>query len=148
MVRNAKILITASYITSRENVDADTESRRLEPETEFELADGAYNEIARVFGKPTIDLFASRSNRKCERYVSWKKDPESEAVDAFTLTWTHLEFYAFPPFSLVLKTLRKIKRDRAEGILVVPDWPSQPWYPLFCSLLISDPIIFKPNKNL
>lgn len=143
-----KIIIVATYIASKENFEADAESRKLEPETEFEIAAYAFEEIKNYFGVPTIDLFASRSNSKCIRYVSWKRDPDSEAIDAFTISWRELKFYAFPPFNIVLRTLRKIKRDKAEGILVVPDWPGQPWYPLFKSLLISEPIKFKPNKNL
>lgn len=81
-------------------------------------------------------------------FVSWHKDPEAMDVDAFTLDWSQLNFYAFPPFSVILKTLRKIMSDSAQGIVVVPKWPAQPWYPIFLSLLISRLIIFKPNKNL
>ena len=145
-VRN--IWIFASYIASKDNFEADTESRKLEPETEYELSDFAFREIVEVFGIPDIDLFASRINHKCWKYVSWKKDPGSEAIDAFTLIWKDTFFYAFPPFSLILKVLRKIKRDRAEGIVVVLDWPAQPWYPLFHSMLVTDSLIFKPNINL
>lgn len=142
------ITIVASYIASKENIEADAESRVLEPETEFELAAYAFREIVQRFGQPEVDLFASRSNKKCRRFVSWKRDPESEAVDAFTIPWAHIYFYAFPPFNLILRCLRKIKRDGAEGILVVPDWPSQPWYPVFCSLLTEKPIKFNPNEKL
>ncbi|XP_043499927.1 uncharacterized protein LOC122522709 [Polistes fuscatus] len=34
------------------------------------------------------------------------------------------------------------------GILVVPNWCGQPWYPLWLSLLDSEPIIFHPDVNL
>ncbi|CAB0043256.1 unnamed protein product [Trichogramma brassicae] len=142
------IVIFASYIASKENVEADEESRRLEPETEFSLSDYAFKEVIQNFGIPDIDLFASHSNKKCERFISWKKDPESETVDAFTINWKGLFFYAFPPFSIVLKVLRKIKVDTAEGIVIVPDWPGQPWFPLFKKMLVKEPIRFKPNKNL
>ena len=57
-----------------------------------------------------------------------KKDPDSEDVDTFTLRWKREHFYAFPPFSIILKVLRKIKMDKSEGLLIIPDWPSQPWY--------------------
>ena len=142
------IIIVASYVSSKDNAEADTESRRLEPETEFELADYAFEMVVQRFGAPEIDLFASRLNHKCKRYVSWRKDPESEAVDAFTLSWKHFFFYAFLPFSIILRVLRKIKKDGAEGILVVPDWPCQSWYPLFRSLQCLDPVILSPNQKL
>lgn len=143
-----KIIIFASYIKSKDNFEADAESRKLEPETEYELSDYAFNLIVKKFGHPEIDLFASQSNKKCERYFSWKRDPGSEQIDAFTVSWSDLNFYAFPPFSIILKMLRKIEREKAEGLVVLPNWPGQPWYPLFRSLLSSELIIFEPNKFL
>jgi len=68
------IWIFASYIPSRENTEADSESRRLEPETEFALSQLAFQRIEDRFGKAEIDLFATRINAKCERYVSWSRD--------------------------------------------------------------------------
>lgn len=73
-----------------------------------------------------IDLFASRVNKKCSRYISRDRDPEAFDIDAFTRSWSNFYFYAFPPFSLILKTLKKIILDQACGIVVVPDWPAQP----------------------
>ncbi|CAD6224525.1 GSCOCG00011784001-RA-CDS, partial [Cotesia congregata] len=81
------IFIYASYISSKDNTIADYESRRLEPETEYCLSPFAFNRLCTKFGYPEVDLFASRTNTKCNKYVSWKKDPGSFAVDAFTLDW-------------------------------------------------------------
>lgn len=143
-----KIIIFASYIKSKDNFAADAESRKLEPETEYALSEKAFNLIVQKFGLPEIDLFASNSNKKCNRYFSWKRDPGSEQIDAFTVSWHNLNFYAFPPFSIILKMLQKIKRDKAEGVVVLPNWPGQPWYPLFRSLLSSNLITLEPNKFL
>ena len=142
------IWIFASYISSKDNFKADYESRRLEPDIEFELSNFAFECIITNFGIPEIDLFATRSNTKCSRYVSWKQDPGSEAIDAFTLNWKTYFFYAFSPFSLILSVLKKIKDDKAEGIVVIPDWPTQPWYPVFHSLLVKEPVVFNPDKKL
>lgn len=101
-----------------------------------------------VFRLPEIDLFASRNNSKCKTFVSWRRDPDAFAVDAFTLSWTDLRFYAFPPFSLILKVLQKILADGATGVLVVPLWKTQPWFPLFSSMLITQPIVFPSSPNL
>lgn len=75
------------------------------------------------------------------------KDPYAWEIDAFTVNWKQFNFYAFPPFSIILKVLKKIKQDKATGILVVPFWPTQPWYPVFKSMLIREPLIFDPNIN-
>lgn len=100
------------------------------------------------FGNFQIDLFTSNSNKKCSKFVSWKRDPESFATDAFTIHWGHYHFYAFPPFSLILRTLEKIIQDKAEGVVLVPNWPTQTWFPLFNTLLVNKSLILKPNANL
>jgi hypothetical protein len=61
------------------------------------------------------------------------------AVDAFTLTWNNIMFYAFPPFSIIDKVCHKIMVDRAEGVLNVPSWPTQNWYPLVMKLCLKPP---------
>lgn len=140
------IFLFASYINTNENLEADHESRKQT--IEWELSHEAYKKIVTVYGEPEIDLFASRSNKKCKKFVSWQKDPDAIAVDAFTIKWTKYYFYAFPPFSIILRVLQKIKNDKATGILVVPYWTTQPWFPLFSSLLLSPPIMFQPSKTL
>ena len=140
--------IFASYISSKDNFEADAESRNTSSETEWTLSHGAFQVILNHFSVPEVDLFASQINHKCDKYVSWRRDPGSFAVDAFTLNWQNIYFYAFPPFNLVLRTLRKIIQDKAEGILVVPHWVSQPWYPLFSKLIVGQEIYFKPSPDL
>ena len=144
-----KIWLFASYIKSKDNVEADRGSRVKNIDTEWELADHAFQAAVDQFGMPKIDLFASRINKKCPKYFSWKNDPEVLAIDAFTCDWGNLgKFWAFPPFALITKTIRKIITDQATGILVVPNWPNQPWFPLFNAYLVSKPIVFKPSSNL
>lgn len=141
------IFIFASYISSSDNYVADQESRRINADVEWELADDAFLKICRIFGQPEIDLFASRLNKKCHKFVSWHRDPEAFAIDAFTLSWSDCYFYIFSPFCLILRVLQKNFNDKGEGIVVVPLWPSQPWYPLFKKLLVSDPVVFSPDKR-
>lgn len=142
--------IFASYIASGDNIIADLESRTISEDTEWSFSQKAFARLSNKFGPPEIDhrLFASIINAKCTMYSSWFPDPGSLAVDAFTFSWTHLNFYAFPPFILLPRVLRKILTDRGEGIVVVPWWPSQPWFPLFQRLLVGDPLILSPSYNL
>ena len=130
------IWICAKYIASKDNSVADAESRKSDFIEEFELSTEAFEKICRTFRNPGIDLFATRINAKCKRFISWKKDPDATDIDAFTVSWADEFFYAFPPFALILKTLQKIKAESAEGIIVVPFLPSQPWYPVFQKMLI------------
>lgn len=143
------IFLRASFIPSKKNAVADFESRSLAVETEYSLNKRYFSKIVRQFGEPNIDLFASKINKKCDIYISWLKDPDSMSTDAFTIRWEKKwYFFAFPPFSIVGRVLKKIIQDKAIGIVVVPHWPTQHWYPLFLKLCIEKPIIFEPNKEL
>jgi len=143
-----KIWLFASYIPSKANVIADRESRRLNWDIEWQLNPANFDKIVAKYGSPNMDLFATRHNTHCSKFISWKPDPDAYSIDAFTLDWSEWFFYAFPPFSMISRAIRKIVTDKATGILVVPNWPTQAWYPLFKSLWTSEPIIFEPKADL
>ena len=48
-----------------------------------------------------IDLFTSRLNAQFTYVVAYTPDPGAVAIDAFFLDWSTLNFYAFPPFSVI-----------------------------------------------
>lgn len=145
---NNNVWLHAEHIPSRQNVTADKLSRLKNLDTEWELAEYAFNRCTKKFGFPEIDLFATSSNRKCQKYCSWVPEPDAWAIDAFSIVWTEFFFYAFPPFSMILRTLNKIAQDRARGIIIVPNWKAQAWYPMFRKLLEKEPIVFKPSQQL
>ena len=145
--RTRNIWIEASYLPGSINVIADKRSREFNDHLEYQLHPNHFQAICKQFGKPDIDLFASRLNTQLPRYVSWKPDPGAESIDAFTVHWSPTFFYAFPPFSLILKCLRKTETEEAEGIIIVPNWPTQPWFPLLLNLLISKPLTIPTSKN-
>ena len=117
-------------------------------DTEWELTGHTFQEIVKEFGHPSIDLFASRVNHKCERYCSWDIDPDAHVINAFTICWKEEFWYAFPPFVLIPRVLKKVREENSTGIIVVPLWIVQPWYPEFKQLLFSKLIVFKPSTNL
>ena len=121
--------ITVSYIQGRLNVKADRASRVFQDNLEWALHGRIFRRICKLFGVPDIDLFASRLNKKCSVYCSWKSDPEADFIDAFSFDWGGLQAYAFPPFSLVLRVINKAVLDRPRSlILVTPNWNTRPWY--------------------
>ena len=79
-------------------------------------------------------------------YVSWRPDPGSVAVDAFSFRWEYDLAYCFPPFSMVAKTLAKIQRDRVEAILILPLWPTQSWFPTAMKMITDHPIMFSASQ--
>jgi hypothetical protein len=143
------IWLHASYISSKDNFVADIESRIdfKEEEEEWMLGHGYFRKICEVFGQPSLDIFASFAAHHCSQYFSWHPDPNSISVDAFLSKWG-TNFYAFPPFCIVLKALNKIRSDRARGIIVVPLWKSQSWYPIFAKMCVSQILILGPKSDL
>lgn len=143
-----KIHLVATYIKSSENVRADQLSRIKNPDTEWSLSNKAFRHVVDMLGEPEIDLFASAWNAKCESFISRFPEPTSLEVDAFSINWSLLRFYAFPPFALILRILRKIVQEKAEGILVVPYWENQPWFPLFNKMIKKGPVFLGPTYEL
>ena len=60
---------------------------------EWSLHDTLFAKITAKFGKPDIDLFASRANFKVVKYISYYPDPDATGVDAFATSWSDLQFY-------------------------------------------------------
>ena len=144
-----KLWVSAAHIPGKNNIEADQQSRILQDATEWKLHPELFQKIVDKFGKPDIDLFASRISRQLKSYVSWHPEPEAMAVNAFSLNWNNNYFYMFPPFSLVGRVLAKINRDKTEAVIVVPDWSTQYWYPQLMQMTSHEPIYFRPSaKNL
>ena len=102
--------------------------------------------VAKLYTKGWF--IASNVNHQFHTYYSYKPDPETSGVDALTTDWGSLRFYAFPPFSIIPKVLKKIKTENAEGILFVPFWPNQPWFSLVFKILTDAPVLFTSRKYL
>ena len=68
--------------------------------------------------------------------------------DAFSVDWGKHYFYAFPPFNLTDRVLQKVEADQASGILIVPQWTTQPWFPVLMRLLVQDPLILPRGKKV
>ena len=115
----------------------------LEDITEWKLNPALFHKIVEKFGKPDIDLFASRNNKQLDRYVFWHPEPEAIAINASSLTWNNNYFYMFPPFSLVGRVLAKIHRNKTISVIVVPDWSTQYWYPQLLQVTNQDPLYFR-----
>ena len=105
-----------------------------------------FKELEKIFVMQ-IDLFASRLNAKCKRYVSWQRDPSAEYVDAFSTSWSG-NFSTFPPFSLVGCCLQKVCQDQATAVVIFPLWPTQSWFSKLLGLLTEDPIILPGIDNI
>ena len=121
------LYLPAEHVPGKNNVIADEESRKMKDHNDWKIDSTV---IQPLITECQIDLFASGQTRQLNKYVSWRPDPGAIHVDAFTMIWTNLMAYAFPPFNLIPAVLHKTKKEMATLILIAPLWSAQPWWPL------------------
>ena len=73
--------IFAAHIPGKHNIEADTFSRKININTQWQLKLKIFTEVTNKFGYPEIDLLATRIN------ASWSCKPEATAVVAFLTDW-------------------------------------------------------------
>lgn len=142
------IMITVEYIPSKLNVEADAQSRQTQDWSDWKLCKQVFHRICEVWGRPEVDLFASRTSHQFKPYMSLKPDPYCVAVDAMQQPWYHRFLYAFPPFSLIGRVLKKTETNQATLILIAPIWTTQPWYPVLLDMAIQEPILLPTINEL
>jgi len=142
------ISLSAEWLPTDLNVEADAESRNVEDSSEWKLNQSVFHQICNRWGQPTVDLFASRTSHQMDNYMSFKMDPGATATDAFQQPWENMRPYAFPPFSLVGRVLRKVSNHQCDMILIAPVWPCQPWYPLLLEMCSETPLLILQSQNL
>ena len=76
------IAVTAEYLPSSLNIQADWQSRNHRDSSDWKLNPKIFSQIVKIRGIPQIDLFASRLNHRLPKYMSWHPDPGSCAVDS------------------------------------------------------------------
>ena len=63
--------------------------------------------------KPEIYLFATNTMIQFGKYSAFSPDPRAIYIDTFSIDWSSLKFYAFPPISVVPSFLSKVKQNSA-----------------------------------
>ena len=128
------VVINPIRVSSEENLLADSASRHKKV-PDWSLNQATADKMFSLWGRPDVDLMASDISRKAPFFYSWSRnDKEALALDALApdLDWTKwTRPYCFPPFPLIEAVLKKILTQRVKRvILVVPWWPSKPFFPL------------------
>ena len=136
------VWLSSSHIAGTDNTEADEESRKCDTLKEWKLNKKLFDMVVSHFNfVPDVDLFASRINCQLPNFFSLGPDPEASLVNAFSTAWTNIKFYCFPPFACIARCIQKVIRDEATGLMVVPNWPNQPWFTLLFEIMISEPYI-------
>ena len=124
-------------------------SRLINDNTEWKLDSPIFQIILKLFSvKLEIDTFASHLNYQVPTYVSCNPDKTAYAIDAFSISWANLKFYASPSFSLIETSISNIRREMAVGIMLIPWWMTQSWFPMMVPLLHDFPVVVLPPNVL
>ena len=108
----------ANYLSRIEDID----DLMLNPEV--------FQELDARWGPHTIVKFADGCNSQLERFNSHYWSPSTEAVDTFTCDWGGENNWWCPPLYLIPRLFRHAEGTRAQGTLVIPQWPSAPFWPM------------------
>jgi hypothetical protein len=134
LLQELDIRLHVMHIPGIENVLTD-ELSRIDSSGDYELRTDVYNHATRILRvTPTVDLFAASHNHKRPSFVAWTAAQAAGAAaqDAFALErWDRGLPYIFPPLQLLNEVLRRISDQKVRAVVVVPKWPSQPWWNLF-----------------
>jgi hypothetical protein len=133
--------LRAVHIPGHLNVIADLLSRENQVlPTEWSLHPRISETLFQRWGRPHVDLFATRFNNKLPVFVSPVPDPGALDTDALSMRWDNLWAYAYPPHQILTKVITKLREHRCEVILVAPAWPAQPWFPDLLQLSVEHPL--------
>lgn len=121
------------YIASGDN-PADFPSR-YSMSAEWTFRAGMRKQLHRLSSRAyTLDPFATRATAMAPTFCSLEAEEHSIANDGMCVSWKRQHLFLNPPWDLIPKVLLKIVEDRASGVLIVPRWPSQAWWPLLLRL--------------
>ena len=129
LCRAYDIRLTVEWVSRDYNVVAD-ELSRIEDENDYMLDRSCFRSLDRLWGPHLVDRFASEKTKQLDRFCSRFLNPGCEAADAFTVSWTGVNNWLFPPPFLVPRVLRHMSVGKEDGTLLVPEWRSAPWWPL------------------
>jgi hypothetical protein len=139
--QSRKLLLSAEYINTLDNKLADRQSRVFDnPNIELSLRTTIFKSVQQALGPLEIDCFAAMENHQLPKYMALRPDPFSIQTDFFAKTSPRKRLYCFPPFNLVLRLLSKLEREKSTAVVILPLWPSRPFWPIMLTMLAQCPL--------
>ena len=130
MCRKHKISLTASWIPRDQNQLADAMTRWNDT-NDWKLHPAVFQFLDQQWGPHTCDRFASHNNTQIPRFHSFFWCPGTAGVDAFAQPdWSVHNNWCYPPFDLIPRVLGIVTQQQARATLIIPVWPSRPWWPI------------------
>ncbi|KAI2668473.1 Protein P [Labeo rohita] len=119
--------LCVTHIPGDLNRVANSLSRQISLQGEWRLHPQTVQLIWSRFAQAQVDLFASPESTHCQFWYSLTKAPL--VIDALPHSWPRdLRKYAFPPVSLIARTLCRVREDKEQVLLVAQFWPNRTWF--------------------
>ncbi len=138
--------IRVMYVPGVSNLMADFLSHHRPFPGEWRLNPEVVQMIWHRFGRANVDPFTSEINTLPSVVLMNRKVPLGQ--DRLAHTWPDLLLYVFPPTPLILPSLHRIWRGHYKVLLVAPNWPGKPWFPLLYKLLRGKPWSLPKRQDL
>ena len=119
------------WIPRELNQLADQVSRIIDYD-DWQLNPNVFASLDFLWGPHSVDRFAACNNAQVMRFNSRYWSPGTEAVDTFTVNWAGENNWLCPPITLIPRAIRHVEACHAVCTLIVPCWPSAPFWPLLC----------------
>lgn len=154
MLQMFDITLIPEWIPRKQNQQADLLSRcPYKDSSDWEVSQSCFQMLNNRWGPFTIDRFATHENAKCRRYNSKIWFPGTEAVNSLTVNWSGEMNWVVPPPDLVTAVLRKMAREEACGVAVVPVWKSAPYWPILFpgerkADFLAEVLYFSKSRNI
>lgn len=148
-----RISLHMIWVPRELNEKADLISKYVDVD-DWSVSDEFFTFLNDMWGPHSIDRFANHYNHKIPRFNSLCWVPGTENVDSFSLNWSGENNWLVPPVSIVTRVINHLVSCKAVGTLVVPFWPSAPFWPLifgFASIpkmFILDILEFATGQNI
>lgn len=140
LVHGLDARLRVEWVPRSENKEADLLTRWFDWD-DWQLSPPLFDRANAIWGPHTIDRFAGQNNNLVRKFNSLHHCPGSSGVDALAQTdWAAHNNWCNPPFFLLPRLLAVLRKFQASASVVVPYWPSRPWWPC----LVAGPKIFAP----
>jgi hypothetical protein len=106
------------------------ELSNFKDKADWKLLPEWFNFLQQRWGPFDVDRFASHLNNQLPTFNSKFWCPGTSGVDCFTLDWGTVNNWVNADYSMMHKVVLHMRYCKARGCLIVPYWPSRPWWHL------------------
>ena len=131
--------LRAIHLPDVQNKVEDVLSRQGLPQGDCRLHPEVVEMIWSKYGKAEVDVFASETSTHCPLWYSMMRGTSPVGQDALAHAWPPHLLYAFPPIPLIHVTLERVRQKGHRLLLVAPNWPGRPCFPVVVQRIIIDP---------